>query len=176
MDERMTPEIADRGGLILGGTPEIGLAFARVFAEAGAVVRLVGRNTERGRAAAGALGDKAGFLAANCAGPVIDIASDAGKAATPSLVEGMSPTGRLMDEGTFAAKLTAKARPLAGLGAIWPEDLAALEVFLASPPQPGAPAGGTARMVVSPRHNRLILDKVRNLTDAQPQGYPETGM
>ena len=38
-----------------------------------------------------------------------------------------------MEEGTFAAKLCAKARPLAGLGATWPEDVAALAVFLASP-------------------------------------------
>ena len=52
---------------------------------------------------------------------------------TPSLVEGTPLTERLMAEGTFAAKLFAKARPLAGLGATYPEDLAALAVFLASP-------------------------------------------
>ena len=52
---------------------------------------------------------------------------------TPSLVEGTPLTKRLLEEGTFAAKLFAKARPLAGLGPTWPEDLAALAVFLASP-------------------------------------------
>ena len=52
---------------------------------------------------------------------------------TPSLVEGTPLTGRLMEEGTFTAKLCAKARPLAGLGATWPEDITALAVFLACP-------------------------------------------
>lgn len=52
---------------------------------------------------------------------------------TPSLVEGTPLTERLMAEGTFAAKLFAKARPLAGLGPTRPEDLAALAVFLAGP-------------------------------------------
>jgi NAD(P)-dependent dehydrogenase (short-subunit alcohol dehydrogenase family) len=36
---------------------------------------------------------------------------------TPSLVEGTPLTERLMEAGTFAAKLFAKARSLAGLGA-----------------------------------------------------------
>ncbi|MEL6479340.1 MAG: SDR family oxidoreductase [Pseudomonadota bacterium] len=52
---------------------------------------------------------------------------------TPSLVEGTPLTERLMEEGTFSAKLFAKARPLAALGATYPEDLAALALFLASP-------------------------------------------
>lgn len=52
---------------------------------------------------------------------------------TPSLVEGTPLTDRLMAEGTFAAKLFAKARPLAHLGQTTPEDLAGLAVFLASP-------------------------------------------
>jgi gluconate 5-dehydrogenase/3-oxoacyl-[acyl-carrier protein] reductase len=52
---------------------------------------------------------------------------------TPSLVEGTPLTDRLMAEGTFAAKLFAKARPLAHLGPTTPEDLAALTIFLASP-------------------------------------------
>ena len=52
---------------------------------------------------------------------------------TPSLVEGTPLTDRLMEDGTFAAKLFAKARPLAGLGPTYPEDLAALAIFLASP-------------------------------------------
>ena len=54
-------------------------------------------------------------------------------AITPSLVEGTPLTERLMAEGSFSAKLFAKARPLAGLGPTGPEDLAALAVFLAGP-------------------------------------------
>ncbi|MEM9144558.1 MAG: SDR family oxidoreductase [Pseudomonadota bacterium] len=52
---------------------------------------------------------------------------------TPSLVEGTPLTDRLMEEGRFSAKLFAKARPKADLGATTPEDLAELAVFLASP-------------------------------------------
>lgn len=52
---------------------------------------------------------------------------------TPSLVEGTPLTSRLMSEGTFPARLFAKARPLAQLGPTTPEDLAALTIFLASP-------------------------------------------
>ncbi|MEM7508521.1 MAG: SDR family oxidoreductase [Pseudomonadota bacterium] len=52
---------------------------------------------------------------------------------TPSLVEGTPLTERLMEDGKFSAKLFAKARPLAHLGATYPQDLAALAVFLASP-------------------------------------------
>lgn len=52
---------------------------------------------------------------------------------TPSLVEGTPLTERLMEPGTFAAKLFAKARPLAHLGPTEACDLAALAVFLASP-------------------------------------------
>lgn len=50
-----------------------------------------------------------------------------------NLLWGTPLTGRLMEEGTFTAKLCAKARPLAGLGATWPEDITALAVFLACP-------------------------------------------
>lgn len=52
---------------------------------------------------------------------------------TPSLVEGTALTERLMQDGTFAAKIFAKARQLAQLGPTYPEDLAHLAVFLASP-------------------------------------------
>ena len=52
---------------------------------------------------------------------------------TPSLVEGTPLTERLMAEGSFPAKLFAKARPLAHLGPTYPQDLAALAFFLASP-------------------------------------------
>ena len=234
----MMADLAEQGVLIPGGTSGIGLACARAFIAAGATVRIVGRNAERGATAADDLGPRAGFLQADCADPrevermvtqaaaqmgridtlvcslggtrlpellhrqslddirvslnhdlapflyagravlpvmmaqdggaVINIASDAGKIATPgesvigagmaaiiqftrglaiegkrdgirantitpSLVEGTPLTKRLLEEGTFAAKLFAKARPLAGLGPTWPEDLAALAVFLASP-------------------------------------------
>ena len=52
---------------------------------------------------------------------------------TPSLVEGTPLTERLMADGTFPAKLFAKARTLAHLGPTVPEDLAALAIFLAGP-------------------------------------------
>jgi NAD(P)-dependent dehydrogenase (short-subunit alcohol dehydrogenase family) len=52
---------------------------------------------------------------------------------TPSLVEGTPLTDRLMEEGRFSAKLFAKARTQAHLGATYPEDVAALAVFLLSP-------------------------------------------
>ncbi|MBK0400191.1 SDR family oxidoreductase [Limibaculum sp. M0105] len=52
---------------------------------------------------------------------------------TPSLVEGTPLTERLMAEGTFPAKLFAKARQLAHLGPTTPEDLASLALFLAGP-------------------------------------------
>jgi gluconate 5-dehydrogenase/3-oxoacyl-[acyl-carrier protein] reductase len=231
-------EISEQSVLIPGGTSGIGLACAKAFADAGAKVRIAGRNAQRGNTAAAGLGANAGFIQADlsdppqaeamvaaakeqmgridslvcslggtrlpqllfkqslddirislnhdlapflyagravlpvmmaqAAGTVINIASDAGKVATPgesvigagmaaiiqftrgiaiegkrngirantltpSLVEGTPLTDRLMEEGTFAAKLFAKARPLAGLGKTYPEDLAALAVFLASP-------------------------------------------
>jgi len=230
-------DIANQSVLIPGGTSGIGLACARAFAAAGATVRIVGRNAERGTAAA-ELGPNAGFLQADCADPaqvermtaeaaasmgridtlicslggtclpellhlqslddirnsltqdlapvlyagravlpvmmaqnagvILNVASDAGKIATPgesvigagmaaiiqftrglaiegkrngirantltpSLVEGTPLTGRLTAEGTFSARIFAKARPMAGLGATHPEDLAALAIFLASP-------------------------------------------
>jgi gluconate 5-dehydrogenase/3-oxoacyl-[acyl-carrier protein] reductase len=231
-------EIAAQSVLIPGGASGIGLACARAFIAAGATVCLVGRDPERGSAAAARLGPRASFIAADCSDPaqvermvaeaaartgridtlicslganrlpellfrqslediraalsqdlapflyvgravlpvmmaqnggaVINIASDAGKLATPgesviganmaaiiqftrglaieakrngirantitpSLVEGTPLTDRLTAEGTFAAKIFAKARPLAHLGPTTPEDLAALAIFLASP-------------------------------------------
>lgn len=54
-------------------------------------------------------------------------------AVTPSLVEGTPLTEKLMVEGSFSNKIFQKARTLADLGPTYPEDLAALIVFLASP-------------------------------------------
>jgi gluconate 5-dehydrogenase/3-oxoacyl-[acyl-carrier protein] reductase len=238
----MTPfdkPLTGRRALIIGGSSGIGLACAAAIRDAGAeALRIVGRNPERGGAAAARLGPKAGFLAADCAEPdaveamvaraaeemggidallvspgtthlpellfrqsladirdaltrdlapvlyvcravlpvmmaqgsgaMVAIASDAGKIATPgesvigagmaaiiqfmrglaiearrdgirantitpSLVEGTDLTARLMEDGRFSAKLFAKARTLAHLGPTYPEDLAALAVFLLSP-------------------------------------------
>ena len=231
-------ELSDQRVLILGGTSGIGLTCARAFVAEGALVRIVGRSETRGRQAAAELGERSGFLAADCSDPeaveavfnsaikelggistmicslggnhlpellfkipiadiraamlsdvapflyagraavpimmaqeqgcIINIASDAGKVATPgetvigagmaaimqftrgmalegkrngiranvltpSLVEGTPLTDRLMEEGRFSAKLFAKARPHAELGATYPEDLAVLALFLASP-------------------------------------------
>lgn len=52
---------------------------------------------------------------------------------TPSLVEGTPLTERLMEAGTFSARLFAKARPLAGLGPTTARDVAEVVVFLAGP-------------------------------------------
>ncbi len=229
--------ISGQSVLILGGSSGIGLACARRFAAAGARVRIVGRDPDRGSEAAASIGHDAVFLRADCAEPadvermvaeaaarggidtmicsiggarlpqllhlqslddirisltqdlapflyagravlpvmraqrrgaVINIASDAGKVATPgeavigagmaaiiqftrglaiegkrdgiranvitpSLVEGTPLTDRLMQEGTFAAKLFAKARQLAHLGPTTAGDLAELALFLAGP-------------------------------------------
>ncbi len=51
---------------------------------------------------------------------------------TPSLIEGTNIGERVMQDG-FSRKLFAKARTLAHLGVAVPEDLAALNVFLAGP-------------------------------------------
>ncbi len=107
-------------------------------------------------------------MRAQRAGAIINIASDAGKVATPgesvigagmaaiiqftrglavegkrdgirantitpSLVEGTPLTERLMQEGSFPAKLFAKARQLAHLGPTTADDLADLAFFLAGP-------------------------------------------
>ncbi|MCC5970715.1 MAG: SDR family oxidoreductase [Pararhodobacter sp.] len=51
---------------------------------------------------------------------------------TPSIVEGTPLHERLMDD-PFAGKLFGKAKAMAHLGVVTPEDLAAMAVFLASP-------------------------------------------
>jgi gluconate 5-dehydrogenase/3-oxoacyl-[acyl-carrier protein] reductase len=52
---------------------------------------------------------------------------------TPSLVEGTPLTDRLMAEGAFSRKIFSKARDLAFLGAVTPEDVASAAIFLLSP-------------------------------------------
>jgi gluconate 5-dehydrogenase/3-oxoacyl-[acyl-carrier protein] reductase len=61
--------IAEQGVLVFGGTSGIGLAAARAFAGAGARVALVGRDADRGTAAARSAGPAARFVAADCAEP-----------------------------------------------------------------------------------------------------------
>ena len=51
---------------------------------------------------------------------------------TPSIVEGTPLHDRLMAD-PFAGRLFGKAKTLAHLGVVVPEDLAAMAVFLASP-------------------------------------------
>jgi NAD(P)-dependent dehydrogenase (short-subunit alcohol dehydrogenase family) len=52
---------------------------------------------------------------------------------TPSLVEGTPLTERLMAEGAFSRKIFTKARELAWLGAVTPDDVASAAIFLLSP-------------------------------------------
>ncbi len=58
-------ELANRTALITGGTAGIGLACARLLAGEGAAVIITGRDSERGAAAAAAIGVGARFIAAD---------------------------------------------------------------------------------------------------------------
>ena len=61
----MTKELTGQTALVTGGTAGIGLACARLLADAGATVLITGRNRERGEAAAAAIDDKVRFIQAD---------------------------------------------------------------------------------------------------------------
>ena len=61
--------IAGETALVLGGTQGLGRACAEALAEADARVVLVGRNDEKGRDAAKAIGDNAYYVQGDLADP-----------------------------------------------------------------------------------------------------------
>ncbi len=63
----MTTQLVGQTALVTGGTAGIGLACARLLAEAGAEVLITGRDRARGAAAADALGGAVRFLRADLA-------------------------------------------------------------------------------------------------------------
>lgn len=64
---RMTRELTGQTALVTGGTAGIGLACARLLADAGATVLITGRNRERGESAAAAIGGDVRFIQADMA-------------------------------------------------------------------------------------------------------------
>lgn len=63
----MTTELTGQTALVTGGTAGIGLACARLLADAGATVLITGRNRERGEAAAAAVDGDVRFIQADMA-------------------------------------------------------------------------------------------------------------
>lgn len=63
----MTQELTGQTALVTGGTAGIGLACARLLADAGATVLITGRNRERGESAAAAIGGDVRFIQADMA-------------------------------------------------------------------------------------------------------------
>lgn len=63
----MTTELTGRTALVTGGTAGIGLACARLLADAGATVLITGRNRERGESAAAAVDGDVRFIQADMA-------------------------------------------------------------------------------------------------------------
>lgn len=61
----MTKELSDQTALVTGGTAGIGLATARLLADAGATVLITGRDRERGESAAAAIGGDVRFIQAD---------------------------------------------------------------------------------------------------------------
>jgi NAD(P)-dependent dehydrogenase (short-subunit alcohol dehydrogenase family) len=61
----MTKELTGQTALVTGGTAGIGLACARLLADAGATVLITGRNRERGEAAAAAIDGEVRFIQAD---------------------------------------------------------------------------------------------------------------
>lgn len=63
----MTTELTGKTALVTGGTAGIGLACARLLADAGATVLITGRNRERGESAAAAVDGDVRFIQADMA-------------------------------------------------------------------------------------------------------------
>jgi NAD(P)-dependent dehydrogenase (short-subunit alcohol dehydrogenase family) len=63
----MTKELTGQTALVTGGTAGIGLACARLLADAGATVLITGRNRERGESAAAAVDGDVRFIQADMA-------------------------------------------------------------------------------------------------------------
>ena len=63
----MTTELTGQTALVTGGTAGIGLACARLLADAGASVLITGRNRDRGESAAAAIGGGIRFIQADMA-------------------------------------------------------------------------------------------------------------
>jgi NAD(P)-dependent dehydrogenase (short-subunit alcohol dehydrogenase family) len=93
----MTNDLTGLIALVTGGTAGIGLACARLLADAGATVLITGRNRERGAAAAAAIGGDVRFIQADMA----DLASVA------ALVEQSSQVDILVNNAaTFPGAMT----------------------------------------------------------------------
>ena len=93
----MTQELKGQTALVTGGTAGIGLACARLLADAGATVLITGRNRERGESAAAAIGGDVHFFRADMA----DLSSVA------ALVEQSAPVDILVNNAaTFPGAMT----------------------------------------------------------------------
>ncbi len=95
----MTAKLNGQTALVTGGTAGIGMASARLLADAGATVLITGRNRERGEAAAAAIGGDVRFIQADM--------SDLGSVA--ALIAQCSPVDILVNNAaTFPGALTAE--------------------------------------------------------------------
>lgn len=93
----MTKKLIGQTALVTGGTAGIGMASARLLADAGATVLVTGRNRERGESAAGAIGGDVRFIQADMS----DLESVA------ALIEQSAPVDILVNNAaTFPGALT----------------------------------------------------------------------
>ncbi|MBJ7463316.1 MAG: SDR family oxidoreductase [Mycolicibacterium sp.] len=93
----MTETLTGQTALVTGGTAGIGMASARLLADAGATVLITGRNRERGESAAAAIGGDVRFIQADMS----DLESVA------ALIEQSSPVEILVNNAaTFPGALT----------------------------------------------------------------------
>ena len=93
----MTKKLTGQTALVTGGTAGIGMASARLLADAGATVLITGRNRERGESAACAIGGDVRFIQADLS----DLESVA------ALIEQSAPVDILVNNAaTFPGALT----------------------------------------------------------------------